>query len=38
MDVFVSPKWEFNLGTGWGLTDATDGLVFKTIIGRRLGK
>lgn len=38
IDLFVSKKWEFNFGTGWGLTDATDGLVIKTIIGRRFGK
>ncbi len=37
LDLFVSKNWEFNFGTGWGLTDATDGLVFKVIIGRRIG-
>ena len=38
IDLFISPKWEFNIGSGWGLTDATDGWVLKTIIGRRFGK
>ncbi len=38
LDLFLSPNWEFNAGAGWGLTNATDGLVLKTIIGRRFGK
>jgi len=32
-----SPDREFNFGTGWGLTQSTDGLVVKMILGRRFG-
>ena len=32
----LSPDWEINIGVGFGLTDPTDKLIFKTIIGRRL--
>ncbi len=35
-DLYVNPKWEINFGPGFGLTDATDGLVFKMILGRRI--
>ena len=35
-DLYVDPKWEVNLGPGFGLTDATDKLVFKLIVGRRI--
>lgn len=38
VDLNVSPKWEFNFGVGWGLTRATDGLMVKMILGRRIGK
>lgn len=38
LDLFLSSQWEFNCGVGWGLTRSTDGLVIKTILGRRLGK
>ena len=31
----VSPDWELNAGVGFGLTSATDGLLFKAIVGRR---
>ncbi|MFI5207840.1 MAG: hypothetical protein ACHQX4_07455 [Gemmatimonadales bacterium] len=31
----LSPDWEFNAGVGFGLTGATDHLIFKTIVGRR---
>jgi len=37
-DLNLSPRWEFNAGIGLGLTPNTEGLVFKTIIGRRFGK
>ncbi len=37
-DLFFSPLWEFNMGAGWGLTEATDGMVIKLIVGRRFGK
>lgn len=33
----LGPRWEFNAGVGIGLTDATDGMLFKLILGRRLG-
>jgi len=36
VDLFVDPKWEINFGPGWGLTNVTDGLVFKLILGRRI--
>jgi hypothetical protein len=35
-DLYVDPKWEINFGPGWGLTKATDGLVMKFILGRRI--
>jgi hypothetical protein len=35
-DLYVDPKWEFNIGPGWGLTKATDGFVFKVLAGRRI--
>ena len=35
IDLNLSPKWEVNLGVGWGLTPATDHLIVKCIIGRR---
>lgn len=31
----VSPKWEINLGVGWGLTHSTDHLIAKGIVGYR---
>ncbi len=37
-DLYVNPKWEFNFGPGWGLTPATDHFIFKSYIGRRIGK
>ncbi len=37
VDLNVSPEWEFNFGTGWGLTRSTDGIVVKMILGRRFG-
>lgn len=35
-DLYLDPKWEINLGPGWGLTNATDGLVVKLLLGRRI--
>ena len=35
-DLYVNPKWEINFGPGWGLTRATDGLVIKLLVGRRI--
>ncbi|HEY4322914.1 MAG TPA: hypothetical protein VGN20_02980 [Mucilaginibacter sp.] len=34
-DLSFNPKWEFNAGYGWGLTNATDNGIFKVILGRR---
>jgi len=36
MDLLNNVKWELNIGPGFGLTPATDGLVFKLLIGRRV--
>ena len=36
VDMTGSPLWEFNAGAGFGLTPATDGFVFKIIVGRRI--
>ena len=35
-DLYLDPKWEVNFGPGFGLTEATDGLVIKLILGRRI--
>ena len=35
VDADLGPRWEFNAGVGVGLTPATDGLVFKMILGYR---
>lgn len=37
VDLDLGPDWEFNLGLGVGLTPATDRLLVKMILGRRLG-
>ena len=33
LDLNLHPDWEFNLGTGWGLTQSTDGFIVKLILG-----
>jgi hypothetical protein len=38
IDLNVSPRWEFNFGIGVGVTQATDHLIVKGIIGRRFGR
>jgi len=38
IDLNVSPRWEFNFGIGVGVTQATDHLIIKAIIGRRFGR
>ncbi|HEU5359011.1 MAG TPA: hypothetical protein VFU45_07820 [Gemmatimonadales bacterium] len=38
IDLNVSPEWEVNAGVGIGLTPATDRLLAKLILGRRLGR
>lgn len=35
-DLYVNPLWEVNFGPGFGLTEATDKLVLKLIVGRRI--
>jgi len=35
-DMLNNPHWELNAGLGFGMTKATDGLVFKLIVGRRI--
>jgi hypothetical protein len=37
VDLNLSPDWEINFGVGAGLTDETDGLLIKLILGRRFG-
>jgi hypothetical protein len=37
INIDVGPDWEFNAGAGFGLTDSTDRLLMKVIIGRRFG-
>ena len=33
VNLFVSPKWEINVGAGWGATAGTDHLIVKMILG-----
>ncbi len=33
VNLFVSPKWEINLGAGWGVTAGSDHLIVKGILG-----
>ena len=35
-DLYLDPRWEINLGPGWGLTHSTDGFVCKLLVGRRI--
>jgi hypothetical protein len=35
-DLYVDPKWEVNIGPGFALTKATDGFIFKLLVGRRI--
>jgi hypothetical protein len=34
VNLFVSPKWEINIGAGWGATGSTDHLIVKCVLGR----
>lgn len=36
VDLYVDPRWEINLGPGFGLTKNTDAFIFKLIVGRRV--
>jgi len=38
IDLDWSPDWEFNVGYGWGFTQATDNAIFKVILGYRFHK
>jgi len=35
-DLTNNDQWELNVGPGWGLTPATDGFVFKLLIGKKV--
>ena len=35
-DLNIDPRWEINVGPGWGLTSPTDAFVFKLLVGRRI--
>jgi len=35
-DLLNNKEWELNTGAGFGLTNATDGFVFKILVGRRV--
>ncbi len=37
LDLNLHPDWEFNFGTGWGMTKATDGFIVKMIVGYKFG-
>lgn len=36
LDLMNNNKWELNLGPGFGLTPATDGFVFKVLVGKKI--
>lgn len=36
LDLLNNKNWEFNTGAGFGLTPATDGFIYKVILGRRI--
>jgi hypothetical protein len=38
VDIDFGKRWEFNFGVGVGVTQATDHLLIKTILGYRFGK
>ncbi len=38
IDLNLGPNWEFNFGVGVGITQSTDHLLIKLIIGRRFGR
>jgi hypothetical protein len=35
IDLYTSPKWEFNMGVGIGVTPSTEHLIAKFLVGRR---
>ena len=37
LNIDFGPEWEFNIGAGIALTDPTDRVTFKMIMGRKLG-
>ena len=38
IDLYISPKWEFNGGFLFGLTPNSNQQILKILIGRRVGK
>jgi len=38
IDLYLSPKWEFNAGFLFGLTQNSNQQILKILIGRRVGK
>jgi len=37
-DLYVDPRWEINIGPGFGLTKNTDSFIFKLIVGRKINR
>jgi outer membrane putative beta-barrel porin/alpha-amylase len=35
-DFYFDPRWEINVGPGFGLTNAGDNFIFKLLVGRRI--
>jgi hypothetical protein len=38
IDLYFHPKWEFNAGYLFGLTDGSNQRIFKLLLGKRIGK
>lgn len=38
IDLYFHPKWEFNAGYLFGLTDSSNQRIFKLLLGKRIGK
>lgn len=38
VDLYFHPKWEFNAGYLFGLTDGSNQRIFKLLLGKRIGK
>lgn len=38
IDLYLHPKWEFNAGYLFGLTDNSNQRIFKLLLGKRIGK
>jgi hypothetical protein len=35
-DFYFDPRWEINVGPGFGLTNSGDNFIFKLLVGRRI--